>query len=132
MNQGLDLPSLLTELLYGNEATEPVEQTVGRLLAPHFVLRLNGQVYDRSAFTAHVREMRRMTVGGGEIRVLEEVSTDTGTAGRYLFRMISAEGRILSVESHLFAKVDDGKVERIVEVARQLENDAEEDFLADT
>jgi hypothetical protein len=76
--------------------------------------------------------MRRMTVGGGEIRVLEEVSTDTGTAGRYLFRMISAEGRILSVESHLFAKVDDGKVERIVEVARQLENDAEEDFLADT
>jgi hypothetical protein len=132
MNQGFELSSLLTKLIYGDEATDPVEQTVDKLFVPHFLLRLNGQVYGRSGFIAHVREMREMTAGGGEIRVLEEINTDTRIAGRYLFRMIPAEGQSLSIEAHLFAQVDDGKVERIIEVARQVENDAEEDFLADT
>ncbi|MFJ5265552.1 hypothetical protein ACIQAC_34330 [Streptomyces sp. NPDC088387] len=131
MNQSFDLSSLLTELIYGSGAAEPVEQIVERLLAPHFALRNNGQVYDRSGFIAHVGELRQMAVGGGDIRVLEEISTDAGIAGRYLFRMLSAEGQSLSVEAHVFAKVNDGKVERIVEVARQVEN-TEEDFLADT
>ncbi|HET6499221.1 MAG TPA: hypothetical protein VFG87_00535 [Amycolatopsis sp.] len=132
MNQGFDLPSLLTKLIYGDEATESVEQIVEQLLAPRFVLRFNGQVFGRSEFIAHVRESRRMAVGGGELRVLEEISTDTRISGRYLFRLISAEGRSLGVESHLFAKIDDGRVERIVEIARQVEGDTEEDFLADT
>jgi hypothetical protein len=132
MNQGFELSSLLTKLIYGDEATDPVDQTVDKLFAPHFVLRLNGAVYGRFGFTAHVREMRQMTAGGGEIRVLEEIGTDTRIAGRYLFRMVSQEGQSLSIEAHLFAKVDDGRVERIVEVARQVGNDAEEDFLADT
>jgi hypothetical protein len=132
MNHGSDLPSVLTELLYGNEVAEPLEQTLDRLLAPRFVLRINGQLYDRSGFTAHVREMRRMTTGGGKIQVLEQMSTDNRIAGRYLLRMISAEGQSLSVEAHLFAKVNDGKLERIIEVARQAGNDGEENFLADT
>ena len=132
MNQSFDLPSVLTELIYGDEAAEPLGQTLDRLLTPHFVLRINGQVYDRSEFTAHVREMRQMSVGGGEMRVLEQISTDTGIAGRYLFRMVPAEGQSLDIESHLFARVNDDKVERIIEIARQVENDAEEDLLADT
>jgi hypothetical protein len=131
MNQGFDLPSLLTALIFGDEATEPVEPTVGQLLAPDFVLRLNGKVYDRSGFTAHIHELRQLAAGGGEMVVLEEISTDTTIAGRYLFRMVPADGQSLRVESHVFAKVNDGRAERIVEVARQIENDTEENFLAD-
>jgi hypothetical protein len=132
MNNGSDLPSLLTELIYGDEAAESLEQTLGRLLVPGFALRVNGQIYDRSGFAAHVREMRRMTIGGGKIQVLEQISTDNRIAGRYLFRMISAEGNSLSIEAHLFATVNDGKLARIIEVARQVGNEAEENFLADT
>lgn len=132
MNQSFDLPSVLTELLYGDESTEPINRTLDRLLAPHFVSRINGQIYDRSGFTAHVREMRQIAIAGNKIQVLEQISTDNEIAGRYLFRMISAEGKSLSAEAHLFAKVNDGKVERIIEVARQVGNDAEENFLADT
>jgi hypothetical protein len=132
MNNGFDLPSVLTELLYGDEAAEPLEQTLSRLLVPGFVLRIDGQIYDQSGFTAHVRELRRMTIGGGKLQVLEQISTDNRIAGRYLFLMTSAEGQRLSIEAHLFATVNDGKLARIIEVARQVGNDAEENFLADT
>jgi hypothetical protein len=130
MNHGSDLPSVLTELLYGDETAEPLEQTLDRLLAPRFVLRVNGQIYDRSGFTAHVREIRQISIGGGKIQVLEQISADNRIAGRYLFRTISGEGKSLSIEAHLFAKVNDGKLERLIEVARQVGND-EENFLAD-
>jgi len=104
----IDLPAALTELLYGDENTEPLERTLGRLIMPNFVQRINGRVYRRAEYPAHVREMRQMVAGGGEMRVLEQVSTETGIAGRYLFRMVSAEGQSLSFESHLFASVKDG------------------------
>jgi hypothetical protein len=74
--------------------------------------------------------MRQMVAGGGETRVLEQVSTETGIAGRYLFRMVSAEGQSLSFESHLFASVKDGRAERFVEVARPVEED-DDDLLTD-
>lgn len=132
MNQSLDLSSVLTGLLYGREAAESLEQTLDQLVAPNFVLRMNGQVYDRSGFAAHISEMRQMTAGGGEIRVLEQIGADNRTAGRYLLRMKSAEGRSLTVEAHVFATVNDGRVERLTEIARPVEDDAEENFLADT
>jgi hypothetical protein len=131
MNQDFDLPAALTELLYGGEATESLEETLDRLLAPHFVLRVNGQIYDRAGFTAHARETREMAAGGGEIRVLEQLNENNGIAGRYLMRMISADGKGLSVEAHLFARVHDDKVARIIEIARPVES-AEENFLADS
>lgn len=37
----------------------------------NFVQRINGQVYDRDEYIPHVREMRQMVNGGGELRVLE-------------------------------------------------------------
>lgn len=85
----------------------------------------------RSSFTAHVREIRQISTGG-KIQELEQISADNRIAGRYLFRTMSAEGKSLSIEAHLFAKVSDGKLGRIVEVAREVGNDAEENFLADT
>jgi hypothetical protein len=60
------------------------------LITPNFVQRINGQVYDRDQYIPHVREMRLMVTGGGELQVLEQLATATGSAGRYLFRM---EGR---------------------------------------
>jgi hypothetical protein len=104
MNHGSDLPSVLTELLYGDETAQPPEQTLDRLLAPRFVLCVNGQIYDRSGFTAHVREIRQISIGGGKFQVLEQISADNRIAGRYLFRTISAEGKSLSIEAHLFAR----------------------------
>ncbi|MBV8317176.1 MAG: hypothetical protein JOZ53_19725 [Planctomycetaceae bacterium] len=49
---------MLNELLYGNEVTESVEQTLDRLVTPDFTQRINGQVYRRPEYAAHVRDMR--------------------------------------------------------------------------
>jgi ketosteroid isomerase-like protein len=127
---GFDLPAVLTELLYGDEGDEPLERTLDRLLTPDFVQRINGRVYPWSEFVAHVRAMRQMAVGGGELRVLEQISVNAAIAGRYLFRVVSADGQILRFESHRFARVDGGRVARLVEVARQVADDDDGDFLA--
>lgn len=129
MDLKFDLPAVLTELLYGDESAEPLERTLDRLLTPDFVQRVNGQVYRRPEFPAHVRDMRQMVVGGGELRVLEQVATDTAIAGRYLFRMVSAGGQTLTFESHVFARIADGRAERFVEVARQVEDGDSQDLL---
>ncbi|WP_227998953.1 hypothetical protein [Nocardia australiensis] len=131
MNQEFDLPAALTELLYGDETAESLDDTLDRLVTPNFVQRINGRVYGRSEYLAHVREMRRMVAGGGEMRVLEQISTNTGTAGRYLFRMVSPEGQESIFESHLFARINGGRAERFVEVARQVVDDDDEDLLLD-
>ncbi|MDH6222363.1 hypothetical protein [Streptomyces pseudovenezuelae] len=50
-------------------------------------------------------------------------------AGRYLFRMVPAQGPGMTFESHLFARVEAGRIDRLVEVARQTE-DSDGDFLS--
>lgn len=129
MTEAFDLPAALTELLYGNENDEPLEKTLDRLITPTFVQRINGQVYNRDQYTPHVREMRLMVTGGGELQVLEQLETATGFAGRYLFRMVQGGGPMFTFESHLFARIEDGKIDRMIEVARQTE-DGDGDLLA--
>ncbi|WP_033288435.1 hypothetical protein [Amycolatopsis jejuensis] len=126
MNHGFDLPGVLRELLYG---TGPVEETLDRVLTPAFVQRINGEVFHRDEFAPHVEEMRQLVTGGGEMQVLQQVVTETAIAGRYLFRMVPADGPELVFESHLFAGIEDGKVASLVEVARQVA-DADGDLLA--
>jgi hypothetical protein len=130
MSQDFELSAVLNELLYGNEVMESVEQTLDRLVTPDFTQRINGQVYRRSEYAAHVREMRRLVAGGGEMRVLEQVDAGESIAGRYLFRMVSADGQETIGESHLFARLRDGRVARFVEVARWVEDADDEDLLA--
>ncbi|KZM72709.1 hypothetical protein [Nocardia terpenica] len=132
MTEQFDLPAVLTELLYGTEDAEPLETTLDRLLAPDFVQRINGQVFQRQEFAPHVREMRKLAAGGGELQVLEQISTPAAVAGRYLFHMVAANGTALRFESHLFASVRDGTVARFVEVARQIENTDNDNFLTTT
>lgn len=127
-NEEFNLAAVLTELAYGNESEEPLEATLDRLVTPDFVQRVNGQVFQRSEYAAHVREWRQAVVSG-EIRVLEQVVMATRTAGRYLFRTVSADGQVRTFESHLFARIDDGKVGRLIEVARQTGDDDNDDFL---
>ncbi|WP_329057861.1 hypothetical protein [Amycolatopsis sp. NBC_01480] len=122
MTEAFDLPAALTELLYGNENDEPLEKTLDRLVTPGFVQRINGRVYDRDQYIPHVREMRRMVTGGGELQVLEQSATATGFAGRYLFTMVQDGGQAATFESHLFARIEDGKIDRMIEVARQAED----------
>jgi hypothetical protein len=110
---------------------ESVEQTLDRLVTPDFTQRINAQVYRRSEYAAHVREMRRLVAGGGEMRVLEQVHAGESIAGRYLFRMVSADGQETIGESHLFARLRDGRVARFVEVARWVEGADDEDYLSD-
>jgi hypothetical protein len=45
INEGFDLPAVLTELAFGNESDEPLEGTLDRLITPNFVQRINGRVY---------------------------------------------------------------------------------------
>ena len=125
MSQGRQLSAVLNELLYGNEVMEPVEQTLDRLVTPDFTQRINGQVHRRSEYAAHVREMRGSVAGGGEMRVLEQVDAGESIAGRYLFRTVSADGQDAIGESHLFARLRDGRVARWVEEAD------DEDYLSD-
>jgi hypothetical protein len=129
MSEEIDLPAVLSELLFGDESTEPLETTLDRLITPTFVQRINGAVYDRVAYIPHVREMRQLVVGGGELTVLEQFSAGSTVAGRYLFRMVPAQGPGMTFESHLFARVEAGRVDRLVEVARQTE-DGDGDFLS--
>ena len=129
MSEEIDLPTVLSELLYGDESREPLEKTLDRLITPTFVQRINGQVYDRNEYLPHVREMRQLVLGGGELTVLEQFSAGNAIAGRYLFRMVPAHGPILTFESHLFARVQNGRVDRLVEVARQTD-DGDGDVLA--
>ncbi|MDH6222058.1 hypothetical protein [Streptomyces pseudovenezuelae] len=75
MSEEIDLPAVLSELLFGDESTEPLETTLDRLITPTFVQRINGAVYDRVAYIPHVREMRQLVVGGGELTVLEQLWT---------------------------------------------------------
>ena len=125
MSQGRQLSAVLNELLYGNEVMESLEQTLDRLVTPDFTQRINGQVHRRSEYAAHVREMRGSVAGGGEMRVLEQVDAGESIAGRYLFRMVSADGQDAIGESHLFARLRDGRVARWVEEAD------DEDYLSD-
>ncbi|MEE1801224.1 nuclear transport factor 2 family protein [Streptomyces sp. JV176] len=130
MTHVFDLPAVLTELLYGDESAEPLERTLDKLITPDFVQRINGRVYRRAEYTAHVREMRQMVTGGGELQVLEQINTGSGIAGRFLFRMVPADGQALTFESHLFARIDGGRVARLIEVAHLIGDDHDEDFLA--
>jgi hypothetical protein len=129
VDREFDLPAVLTELLYGDESTEPLERTLDRLVTPDFVQRINGRVYRRPEYDAHVREMRQLVTGGGEMRVLEQTGMGTAIAGRYLFRMVSAAGQSVTFESHLFARITDGRAERFVEVSRQIEDGDDRDLL---
>ncbi|WP_424863509.1 nuclear transport factor 2 family protein [Streptomyces sp. MMS24-I29] len=131
MNQEFDLKAVLTELLYGDEATEPLEDTLDRLLTPDFVQRINGRVHQRSEFAAHVREMRAQVADGGELRTLQLIGTDSMAAGRFLFRTVSSKGAELTFETHLFARVSGGRAESFVEVARQVAPDDDKDLLTE-
>jgi hypothetical protein len=123
MSEEFDLPAVLSELLYGDESSEPLEKTLDRLITPTFTQRINGAVYNRATYVSHVREMRQLVLGGGELTVLEQFSAGNTIAGRYLFRLIPPRGPALTFESHLFARVEAGRIDRLVEVARQIENE---------
>jgi hypothetical protein len=127
-SQEFELVAVLTELLFGNEAAESVEQTLDRLVAPDFTQRVNGQVYQRPDYDAHVRAVRQR-VTGGEVHVLEQITAGDSIAGRYLFRIVSADGREAQWECHLFARLRDGLVASMVEVSRQVEDSDNEDLL---
>lgn len=115
----VDLAGALAELFYGDENGETLEQTLDRLVSPDFVQRINGQVYGRVAYAPHVREMRQMVTGSGDIRVLEEIQQGSRIAGRYLFALDTSGGRV-QFESHIFAEVDKThKITHLIEVARQ-------------
>ncbi|WP_335934668.1 nuclear transport factor 2 family protein [Streptomyces sp. PTD5-9] len=129
MNQEFDLKTALTELLYGDEATEPLEDTLDRWLTPDFVQRVNGRVCRRPEFAAHVREMRSRIADGGELRTLEVIGADGTAAGRFLFRTTSPEGAELTFESHLFVRVSGGRAKSFAEVARQVATDDDGDLL---
>ncbi len=114
-----DIAAVLVELFFGDESSELLEATLERLVSKDFVQRINGQVYERGAYLAHVREMRQMVTGSGDLRVLEEVRQGPMIAGRYIFSLGTAAG-LVQFESHLFAEIDgEDKILRLVEVARQ-------------
>lgn len=67
---------------------------------------------------------------GGELRVLEQHAMATGSraatcSGWYR----QAGGQQFSFESHLFARIDNGRVDRLIEVARLLEDNHYRDLL---
>lgn len=100
------------------------------LLVPDFVQRVNGERYDRAAYTDHVREMRGIVASDGSVDVLQEVRADTAIAGRYVFSFTATSGEAVRFESHIFAEIAaDRRVRRLVEVGRQVTPEDDHDLM---
>ena len=119
----------LSELFFGDEQAEPLEETLDRLVSPRFRQRINGKVYGRREYLGHVREMRA-SVSGGRAEVVEQLRDGERVAGRYLFRVAQAGGQEATFESCIFAQLAaDGRIERLAEVARVVEGDDDDDVM---
>lgn len=126
-----DLSAVLADLFYGDESTLTLPKALDLLLAPDFMQRVNGQRYDRAAYTDHVREMRELVASDGSVNVLQEVRAGTAIAGRYVFSFTVTSGQTVRFESHIFAEIaDDGRIRRLVEVGRQVTPEDYQDLLS--
>ncbi len=124
------LVDFLSELFFGDEQQEPLEDTLDRLVSPDFCQRINGAVHRRQEYANHVRMMRG-TVSGGHVEVLEQVREGQTVAGRYLFRVVRSEGSAATFESGIFARLGaDGRIDQMVEIGRLVEDGDNSDFLA--
>lgn len=124
------LVDALSELFFGNEQAEQLEDTLGRLVAPGFRQRINGKVYGREEYTGHVREMRA-SVDGGRVDVVEQLQDGSRIAGRYLFHVSQAAGQEATFESSIFAQLaPDGRIERLAEVARVAEGGDDQEMMS--
>lgn len=109
------LVTILTELFFGDEEQESLETALDRLISPGFQQRINGDVYNREDYPAHVREMQA-SVAGGRVDVVEEMRDGRRIAGRYLFNVLQAAGEPAVFESHIFAELaSDGRLLRMAE-----------------
>lgn len=124
------LVDVLSELFFGDEEAETLETTLNRLVSAGFRQRVNGKVYGREEYLAHVREMRA-TVIGGRTEVIEQVREGNTIAGRYLFHVLTPDRKEVAFESCIFARIaPDGTVERLAEVARVVEADDDWDVMS--
>ena len=123
------LVEALSELFFGDEQAEQLEDTLGRLVTPDFRQRIHGKVYGREAYGGRVREMRA-TVSGGRVEVVEQLQDGDRIVGRYLFHVTQAAGPEATYESSIFARLaPDGRIRSLAELARVVEDDDDRDLL---
>ena len=115
--------------MFDDEQTEQLQDTLDRLVAPHFRQRSNGKLYGRDAYRGHVREMRA-TVTGGRVEVVEQVRDGDRIAGRSLFHVVRARGSEATFESSIFAELaSDGRIRRVAQLARVVDEDDQDEML---
>jgi hypothetical protein len=105
---------------------DTLAREVHDLLDPAATVRLNGSELDGPGYLRHVFELRS-TMSGGTIAIVDEIQDDRGPAGafaaRVVVRMKMKDGSLLTGESHLVGRAgDDGRVTRMVEIGRLLED----------
>jgi hypothetical protein len=119
------LAPILTKLLFGSEAEEPLERTIEKLLTDQYQQRVNGTEIGRRDFADHVRAVRS-GVAGGRLDVLEELTEGNRIAGRYLFHVVAPSGAEEAYEAHIFAeRATDGGLTHMIEVNRRFDPDTD-------
>ena len=116
-----DLGEALSLLAFSEENEHPLDQLVEELTAEGFFHRMNGRLISRAEYADHFRELRKMAVGGGDLRTLQEVRHGDQIAARYLFTVNLADDSKLVFEALVFAAVREGRAAWIVEVNRPVE-----------
>ncbi|WP_306216091.1 hypothetical protein [Actinoplanes sp. RD1] len=110
------LETILTEMVFPADETEPAERTLSRLVTENYRQRVNGKVYSRAHMAAHLTDVRTM-LAGGRVELVEGLRDGNRLAARLLFH-----GKEATFESTVVARLAaDGRVASAVEIARPLD-----------
>jgi hypothetical protein len=111
--------SILTAMFFPADNTEPLTQTVDRLVTPDYRQRLNGTIVERHQLVDHLRAARER-LAGGRLEVVDELQDGDRLAGQFRFHLTGP----VMLESHAFAQLAaDGRLSRLDDLNRIADQD---------
>ena len=110
---------VLTEILFRNEGSHPLKETLDRYFTPDYEQDSDGQIYDRETFAVHVKEDFREPTERGTVTVHEVIQEGNRTAQRHRLDITTRDGAAIRMEVHMFAEyASDGRLRRVHEMTR--------------
>jgi hypothetical protein len=108
---------VLTEILFSDEDTNPLQETIDRYLTADYEQESDGKIYDRERFAEHVREDFREPTERATVTVDEIIRQDNRVAQRHHFDITKRDGSTIRMDVHLFAEyAGDGRLRRMREL----------------
>jgi hypothetical protein len=135
-NPGFDpaafLATVLTEVCFGSEDSQPLEATIDCYFATDYWQRTDGHRLSRNEFVEHIRALRNKILRG-QVEILEVVQQGRRIADRHLVTVTKHDGSVSRIEVHLFGELtDDRRLHRIEELTRVVSGTAEDAELGRT